>query len=125
MSGDSQKRCENSPHSNSALRETWRKLSCFAKLATGRVPLPGGLWECAQLARRVRASSRRSSNRALHSAQRKPVICGFPQTQSHELLIETIINLWPKRAHDVFACRRSAAKILRFQIEMAILPGFQ
>ena len=62
---------------------------------------------------------------ALRPPQRKPVVRRFPQAQSNQLLIHTIINLWPKRAHDVFACRRRAAKILSFQIQMAILPGFQ
>ena len=61
----------------------------------------------------------------LRSPQRKLVVRRFPQAQSHELLIHTIINFWPKRAHDVLACRRRAAKILRFQIQMPILPGFQ
>ena len=61
----------------------------------------------------------------LHAPQRKPIVRRLPQAQSRELLIHAIINFRPERAHDVFACRRRAAKILRFKIEMAIMPVLQ
>jgi len=39
----------------------------------------------------------------LGPAQRKPVVRRFPQTQSNKLLVQTIIDLWPKCADNVFS----------------------
>src|SRR5262249_8566992 len=69
--------------------------------------------------------SARREGSALGSPQRKPGVRGFPETQSNQLLIHAAINFWPKGAHNVFACRRRIAKILCFEIQMAILPRFQ
>jgi len=76
-------------------------------------------------ARYKRALPGYSQSRSSCAPQRKPIVIRFPQTQAHQLLIHTIINFRPKRAHDVLAGRRCAAKIFRFQIQMTILPRFQ
>ena len=56
------------------------------------------------------------------SAQRKAVVRRFPQSQSNEPLVETIIDPWPKCADDIFTGRRSSSKIFRFEIQMSIPP---
>src|SRR5439155_24737147 len=58
----------------------------------------------------------------LRPPQCKTVIRRFPQTQANEPLSDAIIEFRPKRAHDSFSRGRRLAKILRFEIEMAIPP---
>jgi hypothetical protein len=58
----------------------------------------------------------------LRSPQRKPIIGRFPQTQSHELLIEAIVDLRPERPDNVFASGRRTAKLVGFEVQMSILP---
>jgi hypothetical protein len=58
----------------------------------------------------------------LRSSQGKPVIRRLPQTQSNKLLTEAIINLWPKRADNIFTRRRNIPKIIGLNVEMAIPP---
>src|SRR5947207_1426373 len=60
----------------------------------------------------------------LQSSQRKAIVLGFPQTQSHQLLVHLAVDLRPKRTDNVFASGRNFLKVLRFKIEMSILPGF-
>ena len=59
---------------------------------------------------------------ALCSAQRKPIIRRFPEAQPDELLIEAIVDLRPKRPHNVFPRRRRIAKLVGFEVQMSILP---
>src|SRR6267143_6466452 len=59
----------------------------------------------------------------LRSSQCKPIVRRLPQTQAHQFLFKAIVDLGPKRAHDIFASRSSVAKIFRLQIKMSILPG--
>src|SRR5213083_745941 len=61
----------------------------------------------------------------LDPPQRKSIIRGFPQTQSHELLIDATVDLWPKGPHNIFTRRGNIPKIVRLQIEMSILPGLK
>src|SRR5207249_12147610 len=56
------------------------------------------------------------------SAQCKPVVRSLPQAQSDQVLIETIIDFWPKRADDIFSCRGRVPKIFRFEIQMPAAP---
>src|SRR5947207_7176116 len=58
----------------------------------------------------------------LRSPERKPIIRRFPEAQSDELLIEAIVDLRPKRPHNVFARRRRIAKLVGFEVQMSILP---
>src|SRR5438128_12685771 len=58
----------------------------------------------------------------LGSSQRKSIIRGFRQTQSHEPLFDAIVDLRPKRPDNIFAGRRDISKIVCLQIEMSILP---
>jgi hypothetical protein len=58
----------------------------------------------------------------LRSPQGKPVVRCFPQTQSNKLLTEAAINLWPKRADNIFARRRDIPKIIGLKVEMSIPP---
>jgi len=39
-------------------------------------------------------------------------------------MVHPAVDLRPKRAHDVFAGGRNFLKVVRFQIKMSILPGF-
>src|SRR5438874_7408808 len=39
-------------------------------------------------------------------------------------MVHPAVNLRPKRPHDVFAGGRNFLKVVRFQIKMSILPGF-
>src|SRR5438132_570673 len=85
----------------------------MAEAYNRRARPPGAPWQ----------SARRSvPTNVLRPAQRKPVIRRLPQTQSNELLIEPIINLWPERTDDIFASRRWVSKIFRFEIQMSISP---
>src|SRR6266581_2886838 len=68
-----------------------------------------------------RAEARPSENSC--PSQRKPIVGRLPQAQPHQLVIKTIVDLWPKSAHDVFAGRRRFPKIIRLQIKMSISPG--
>src|ERR1051326_8651292 len=65
---------------------------------------------------------RRARMLELRPAQRKAVIRRLPQTQPNEPMPYPIVNLRPKRPHDVFTCGRRVLKILCFEIEMAISP---
>src|SRR6266550_4798778 len=65
---------------------------------------------------------RPTSNWKLRAPQGKPIIRRLPQTQSDEPLVETTIDCWPKRADDIFACRRRISKIFGFEIQMPISP---
>src|SRR5438105_14721055 len=38
------------------------------------------------------------------------------------MLVEAIIDLWPKRAHNIFTRRRHISKIICLKVEMSILP---
>src|SRR5438094_6290020 len=40
-------------------------------------------------------------------------------------MVESVIDLRPKRADNVFARRRSISKVFRFTIEVSILPGLK
>ena len=58
----------------------------------------------------------------LRPPQGKPVVRCFPQTQSNKLLTEAAIDLWPKRADNIFARRRDIPKIIGLKVEMSIPP---
>ena len=60
----------------------------------------------------------------LQSSQRKAIVLGFPQPQTHELVVQAIVDLRPECADNVFASGRNFLKVLRFKVEMSILPGF-
>src|SRR5437899_11533003 len=72
--------------------------------------------------RRTSNAQRPTPSWRLRSTQRKPVVRFLPQTQANEPLPEAIIELRPMRANDIFSGGRRIAKILRFEIEMAISP---
>src|SRR5438128_2340790 len=72
--------------------------------------------------RRTSNAQRPTPSWKLRPPQRKPVVRCLPQTQANEPLPEAIIELRPKRANDIFSGGRRIAKILRFEIEMAISP---
>jgi len=108
---------------NSAARARSENVSCSSEENVERRPLNVQRRIQKWCRRRAAASGQRTvPSNASSSPQCKPVIGRFPQTQSHHSSIKTIINLWPKRADDIFPCRRRASKIVRFQIEMPILP---
>src|SRR5712692_2383579 len=73
----------------------------------------------------VRTAQRAVPTIALHSPQSETVIGRFPKPQTNELLIGAMVDLRPKRAHDVFTSGRDFTEIFRLQIEMSILPGLK
>src|SRR6266446_2699557 len=40
-------------------------------------------------------------------------------------MVEAIVDLWPKCAHNIFTGGRTFAELVGFKIEMAILPGLE
>src|SRR5438552_911399 len=56
---------------------------------------------------------------------RKSIIRRFPQAQPDQPLPKTSVYLRPKRTYNIFPGGRHISKILRFQIEMSILPGLK
>src|SRR6266496_5481955 len=53
--------------------------------------------------RRTSNAQRPTPSWKLRPPQRKPVIRRLPQTQSNQLLVQTIIDPRPKRADDIFS----------------------
>jgi|SRR6266481_5843736 len=85
LEASSKKRREDSPHSNSASREILRESSSVSL----------SFWSAHASSRRFQIAS--------DPSQGKSVIRRFPQAQPDKLLIYAIIDLWPKRADDVFS----------------------
>src|SRR5207247_1241164 len=73
----------------------------------------------------VRTAQRAVPTIALRSSQSETVIGRFPQPQTHELVVEAMVDLRPKRAHDVFAGGWDFTKILGLQIEVSVPPRFK
>src|SRR6266487_1536944 len=103
------------------------RILCSQLLGNGTADSAAGACDevtlhCVGRKRRTSDAQRPTPNRKLRTPQRKPIVRRLGQTQSNQLLVETIIDPWPKRADDIFSRRRRVSKIFRFEIQMSISP---